>query len=161
MINFLCLLATWFGVGLIKKAPGTMGTLFAIPAVYGLSLTGPIYYMGFIILFIPLSIVAAQVYEKKSGVHDAQEVVIDEVIGFLITMAWLPINWKSIAIGFFMFRILDILKPGPIGYLDRHLTGGFGIVMDDVVAGLISNLILQTLYTQTSWLGEQLVVFTS
>ncbi len=159
LVSFFSIVATWFGLGKIKKAPGTFGTLGAIPLVWAISLLGPIYYMGFVLLFLPVSIIAAQVYENKKGGHDSKEIVVDEVIGFLITMTWLPMTLPSVFLGFLLFRFFDIVKPPPIGYLDRKVKGGFGVVVDDVVAGLISNLILQVIYTQTAWLGSQYILF--
>ncbi len=150
--------ATFFGVGLIPKAPGTWGTLATIPLVVGLSMLGPFIYMAAVILIMLLGIVAADIYQRRAGGHDRQDIVIDEVIGFLITMTWLPITWQSLALGFVLFRLLDITKPFPIGYLDKKVQGGLGVVVDDMAAGIIASLILQYLYTHTNWLGVQLVV---
>lgn len=155
--SFLELVATWFYVGKIKKAPGTWATVATIPLVYFLSLMGPIIHMAFIIIFLFLGIFAADFYEKKTSVADNSEIVIDEVLGFLITMLWLPMTWQAYLLGFILFRILDILKPFPIGYLDKRVKGGMGIMIDDLVAGIISNIFLQQLYTHTSILGTQLI----
>ena len=77
-------------------------------------------------------------------------------MGFLITMTWLPITWQSLVLGFIIFRFLDIVKPPPIGLLDRRVKGGLGVMIDDIAAGIIGSLILQMVYTQTSWLGVQI-----
>lgn len=159
--NFLKNLATFFGVGRFPKGPGTAGTVATIPVVLLLSWAGPLVYMAFTILLLPIAVWAAQVYEDDQGGHDHKEIVIDEVLGFLITMTWLPMTWKSMLIGFLLFRVLDIFKPFPIGYLDRKLPGGLGVVLDDVVAGIIANIVLQYLYQHTSWLGAQIMVFQS
>lgn len=158
MQNFLIQLATLFGVGRFPKGPGTMGTLVTIPIVIFLSKMGPLVYMGAIILLLPVGVLACEAYEKSKGGHDHKEIVIDEVLGFLITMVWLPMTWQAILIGFALFRVLDITKPLFIGYLDRKIQGGLGVMIDDVAAGVIASLIMQILFTQTNWLGSQIVV---
>lgn len=159
--KFLKNLATFFGVGLVPKGPGTAGTVATIPLVLMLSWAGPLVYMAFVIFLLPVAVLAAQVYEDDHGGHDHKEIVIDEVLGFLIAMTWLPMTWKSMLAGFLLFRVLDIFKPFPIGYIDRKIPGGLGVVLDDVVAGVIASIILQYIYQHTSWLGEQVMVFTS
>jgi phosphatidylglycerophosphatase A len=150
--------ATVFGLGRIRPAPGTWGTLATIPLALLLNLGGILFYMLATVLLTTLAIVAAQLYENHHGGHDHSEVVIDEVVGFLVTMTWLPMTWQAYLCGFFLFRILDIFKPFPIGYLDKNVKGGVGVVVDDLVAGLIANVALQFLYTHTSWLGNQILV---
>lgn len=158
MQKFLLQLATFFGVGLIKKAPGTWGTLAAVPLVMLLSWAGPFYHMAFAVILLPIAIAAAELYEQKHQTHDSSEIVIDEVLGFIITMTWLPTTWQSLLIGFFLFRMLDIFKPLLIGYVDRKVHGGLGVIADDVVAGICANIILQLAYTHTNWLGSQGIV---
>lgn len=158
MRNFLIQLATLFGVGRFPKAPGTVGTLLAIPLVVMLSYLGPLVYMVAIVLLLPVGMVACEFYEQEKGGHDHKEVVIDEVLGFLITMVWLPMTWQAILIGFILFRLLDITKPLFIGYLDKRIQGGLGVMVDDVAAGIVASLIMQVLYTQTNWLGSQVLV---
>ena len=159
MRKALHLIATFFNVGYSKVAPGTVGTIAAIPLAWALLAWGPIYGMICTVLLVPLSIVAAQVYETDfaDGGHDSSAIVIDEVVGFLVTMTWMPLTWQAFAVGFILFRLLDILKPFPISYLDRKVPGGVGVVIDDLVAGLIANVILQILLTKTSWLGTQMI----
>jgi len=159
--KFLKSLATFFGAGHFPKGPGTAGTVATIPLVLLLSWAGPFVYMGFALLLLPVGILAAQIYEDDMGGHDHKEIVIDEVIGFLVTMTWLPMTWKSMLAGFLLFRVLDIFKPFPIGYLDEKIPGGIGVVADDLVAGIIASMILQYIYQHTSWLGAQVMVFTS
>jgi phosphatidylglycerophosphatase A len=151
------LIATFFKVGFVKKAPGTFGTLATIPLVLALSYLGPLFYMGFIVFLFPVALWAAETYQAELGQHDSQEIVIDEVLGFLITMTWLPMTWQAMLIGFLLFRLLDILKPFPIGYLDKKIQGGLGVIVDDVAAGIIASIAMQLLYNHTGWLGVQLV----
>lgn len=151
-------LATLFGVGRSPKAPGTIGTLATIPLVLLLSWAGVYFYMAAVILLLPVGIAACELYQNDKGNHDPKEIVIDEVFGFLITMVWLPMTWQAILIGFAVFRVLDITKPLFIGYLDKKVQGGLGVMMDDLAAGIIASLIMQTIYTQTNWLGSQVLV---
>ena len=159
--EFLKKIATLFGVGFLPKGPGTWGTLVTLPVVMLLTWAGPLVYMLLTILLLPVGILAAQTYEDDVGGHDHKEIVIDEVLGFLIAMTWLPMTWQSLLAGFLLFRVLDIFKPFPISYLDKKVPGGLGVVIDDVVAGLVVNIVLQYVYQHTSWLGEQMMVFTS
>lgn len=154
--KLLLLIATFFNIGKVSKAPGTVATLATIPLWWILAQTGPLIYMTLVVLMVPLGIVAAQAYEAQSAVHDSKEIVIDEVVGFLITMTWLPMTWQSLVLGFILFRFFDIVKPPPIRQLDKQVGGGVGVMADDVAAGLVSSIILQTIYTQTSWLGVQI-----
>ncbi len=158
MRNFLVQLATFFGVGRLPKVPGTWGTLATLPLAWLLMQTGPIIYMIAVVLLLPVAILAAEIYEQETGSHDSGAIVIDEVLGFLITMTWLPINWRSFVLGFLLFRLLDIWKPFPISYLDKKIPGGLGVVIDDVAAGIVANVILQIVYAKTMWLGSQVFV---
>ncbi|WP_413559779.1 phosphatidylglycerophosphatase A [Bdellovibrio sp. HCB209] len=157
MRKFLLKLATFFGVGLSPKAPGTVATVATIPLVLLLNWAGPIAYIAATIILLPLGILAAQAYEDTHGGHDHSQIVIDEVVGFLIAMIWLPMTWQAILIGFVLFRLLDITKPLFIGYLDKKIQGGLGVMIDDVAAGIVVSLIMQFLFTNTNWLGSQIV----
>jgi phosphatidylglycerophosphatase A len=147
-----------FGVGKSPKAPGTMGTLAAIPVFMLLSQAGPVIYMIAVLLLVGVGIAACEIYEHDKGSHDSQEIVIDEVVGFLITMVWMPMTWQAIVIGFALFRLLDITKPLLIGYLDKKVQGGLGVMIDDIVAGVIASIIMQILFTYTNLLGSQILV---
>lgn len=148
--NVIRILATWFGCGRIRKAPGTFGTFGAIPLVIAFSFLHPMTYMLATFAFAVFSIMIAHFHENIFGEHDASEVVIDEVAGLLVTMTWIPCDWKHLAAGVVAFRILDILKPFPISYIDRQVKGGVGAVGDDLVAGILGNIILQALW-QKGW----------
>ena len=158
MRSFLVQLATLFGVGRLPKGPGTWGTLATVPLAVLLAWLGPLWHMLFVIFLLPVSIVAAEYYEQDKGSHDAKEVVIDEVIGYLIAVTWLPFTWQSFVFAFVLFRFFDILKPFPINVLDRKVKGGLGVVVDDVAAGIIVNIILQFVLARTMWLGVQTIL---
>jgi phosphatidylglycerophosphatase A len=142
MNRFFLIIATGFGVGYSPVAPGTLGTLVAIPIYYFLSdIPSPLYeitLIGFFFLSVWISEKAEIFFVKK----DDQRIVIDEIIGFLITMLWIPKTTRFIIIGFILFRFFDILKPFPIRRLERRLKGGYGVVLDDVAAGVYANIIL-------------------
>lgn len=152
------IISTWFWIGKIRFAPGTWGTLAAIPFAYGLSLCGSVTYMVVTLGLVLVGILAADLYENTLGEHDSSEIVIDEVVGIFIAMTWLPMTWQSIVLGFLIFRFFDIFKPFPISWLDKKIKGGLGVMLDDVAAGLVTNIILQVFYTKTDWLGSQLVL---
>ena len=146
MKNFILLLATGFGVGYSPVAPGTLGTLIAIPIYYFLSnIPSPIYEITLVGFFF-LSVWVSENAEKFFGKKDDPRIVIDEVIGFLITLLWVPKTFLFVIVGFFLFRFFDILKPFPIRRLERGFRGGFGVVLDDVVAGVYANIILRVIY---------------
>lgn len=149
--------ATLFGVGNIPFMPGTWGTLATVPLCYFMLQLGPLLYMLITLALSIYAIWAADLYEQQAGTHDAKQIVIDELAGFLVTMAWMPLTWQSLLIGFVIFRLLDIVKPFPISYFDKKVPKGLGVVADDVVAGIIGNVILQIIFTNTSWLGSQLL----
>ena len=146
MNRFFLFIATGFGVGYSPIAPGTLGTLIAIPIYYFLSgIPSPLYeitLIGFFFLSVWISENAEIFFEKK----DDQRIVIDEIVGFLITMLWVPKTLPFIIMGFFLFRFFDILKPFPIRRMERKLKGGFGVVLDDVAAGVYANIVLQFIY---------------
>jgi phosphatidylglycerophosphatase A len=132
------LLAFGFGSGCLPVAPGTFGTLVAIPLyflVQGLPLW--IYLAVTLLLFIA-GVWICGITSEKLGVHDHSGIVWDEIVGYLVTMIAAPAGWVWIVIGFILFRIFDILKPWPIGVADKKLAGGFGIMFDDVIAGLFA-----------------------
>ena len=164
--NFLStsfeIVATVFYIGkFFKKAPGTWGTLAALPIWYLMTGLSILPYMTITFLLLLVGVLIVQGYENQRQTHDSKEVVIDEVVGFLITMTWLPLTWQAAFFGFILFRILDIFKPFPISYIDKNVEGGVGVMADDVVAGILANLILQVLYSKTNWLGQQLIQFSN
>ena len=135
-------LAFGFGSGLFKKAPGTMGTLAALP-VYGLfALAGNHFLIALTLVAVIAGIWICGAAAKKLGEHDFGGIVWDEVAGFLVTMCWVPFSWPALVIGFVLFRLFDIVKPWPIIWVDRKVSGGFGIMLDDILAGIMSGFIL-------------------
>jgi phosphatidylglycerophosphatase A len=146
MNRFILILATGIGVGYSPVAPGTLGTLVAILIYYFLSeISAPLYeitLIGFFFLSVWVSENAERFFRKK----DDQRIVIDEIIGFLTTMLWVPKTIRFVIIGFFLFRFFDILKPFPIRRLEKGFKGGFGVVLDDVVAGVYANIVLRLIY---------------
>jgi len=131
-------LALGFGSGLAPKAPGTFGTLAAIPL---LLLMSPLSHSIFAALVLVMAVAGIYICQKAAdaaGVHDHGAIVWDEIVGFLITMFMIPVSWASILVGFALFRLFDIFKPWPISYIDKNIHGGFGIMLDDVLAGLFA-----------------------
>lgn len=140
----LCL-SLWFGAGLMPVAPGTFGTLAALPIAVFKNNFGTFYEVLILAIVILVAVWASGVSEKLLGRVDPSEVVIDEVAGFLMTIFLLPASWLNLTLGFFLFRFYDILKPFPIGTLERRVKGGAGIVVDDLLAGVYGNLSVRVL----------------
>ncbi|KTD61364.1 phosphatidylglycerophosphatase A family protein [Legionella spiritensis] len=138
-------IAFGFGSGLMPVAPGTWGTLAAIP-VYLLIASFPLgYYLGWCLLALLLGIWVSDKVSKDLGVHDYGGIVWDEVVGYLLTMTAVPLGVVWIIAGFLLFRLFDIWKPQPIRLIDRHVKGGLGIMLDDVLAAVPAWLVLQGL----------------
>lgn len=138
--------ATWFGCGLAPRAPGTMGTIGAVPLVWLLNQAGSMIYLAVTLTFAVGGVLIAQFYEQNiSTEHDAPEFVLDEVAGFLITMALVPLTWFNLLVGFALFRVLDVIKPFPISWIDKNVPGGMGAMADDLVAGILASAALQAM----------------
>jgi phosphatidylglycerophosphatase A len=138
-------LAFGFGSGLSPKAPGTMGTLAAIPLWWLLAQLPLTSYLIVVLIAAVVGITICGRAADQMGVHDHGGIVWDEFVGFWIAMAALPITWQSLILGFVLFRIFDILKPWPISWLDKKVSGGFGIMIDDVIAGLAAAAVIYLL----------------
>jgi phosphatidylglycerophosphatase A len=136
------LLAFGFGSGLARKMPGTVGTLAAIPIYWLFYQTGFVFYSVLTVLTIVGGIWICDYAAEKLQCHDFGGIVWDEVAGLLITLWWVPFSGQNLVLGFLLFRLFDILKPWPIKWADRKVTGGFGIMLDDVLAGLLAALSL-------------------
>jgi phosphatidylglycerophosphatase A len=146
-------LATGFQVGRMGRAPGTLGTLWGLPLAWLLSVIGPIPYIIGSVGITMGAIFVAEWYETQHEGHDRSEVVVDEIAGFVTGMALIPFTWKTALAGFVIFRFFDIVKPFPISYIDRKVRGGVGVVADDIVAGVFTNIILQILFYKINFFG--------
>jgi len=135
-------LAFGFGSGCSPFAPGTFGTLAAIPVFLLLDLTPLWLYLFITVIMFIIGIWLCDVTTKKLGVHDHSGIVWDEIVGYLVTMIAAPKGWLWIVIGFVLFRFFDILKPWPISVADKRISGGFGIMVDDVLAGIAAFVVL-------------------
>ncbi|MDP7486506.1 MAG: phosphatidylglycerophosphatase A [Alphaproteobacteria bacterium] len=137
------LLATWFGTGFLPKAPGTWGSLVALPFAFVIqTLAGQFtLLLGSVVVF-GIGCWAAEVYIQQTGRKDPGEVVIDEVAGQWLTLAVVPVSPLAYGLGFVLFRLTDIFKPWPISWLDQNIEGGAGVMVDDMVAGVYAGLVL-------------------
>lgn len=136
-------LAQGLGAGRSQYAPGTIGTLISLPLVWLLSSVGRPVVVSFVIVFGLFSVLVAGRASRYLDREDDPSIVIDEIAGFLVAMALVPLTLWTLLAGFVIFRLLDIFKPPPIGLLERRIRGGAGIVADDVVAGIMTNIVLQ------------------
>ena len=134
-----------FGAGLAPKAPGTVGTLVAVPIYLLLVHTNWWIYSAVVLVSFGLGIWICGKSSEELGIHDHGGVVWDEMVGYWITMFLAPTGWVWILLGFGIFRALDILKPWPIRVVDKHMHGGIGIMLDDVLAGIMATLCSQAL----------------
>jgi len=142
-------LAFGFGSGLSPFAPGTMGTLVAVPFIFALKALGnPGFWIALLLLFL-LGVYLCGSVSRKLGVHDHGGIVWDEMVGYWLSAAFVPLQWPWLLAAFLLFRFFDILKPWPIRQLDKKVSGGFGIMIDDVVAALFTVLVLAAL--QSFW----------
>ncbi|MGQ3890545.1 phosphatidylglycerophosphatase A family protein [Legionella sp. CNM-4043-24] len=138
-------IAFGFGSGLMPVAPGTWGTLAAFPVYWLIMSCSSWLYLLLTLLFFVLGVWVSDKVSAELGEHDFSGIVWDEVVGYLLTMAFAPSGLIWMLTGFALFRIFDILKPFPIRMVDRQVQGGLGIMLDDVLAAVPAWLILQTL----------------
>jgi phosphatidylglycerophosphatase A len=130
------LLATWFGCGFAPVAPGTAGSFGALPVFFGAHALGGRWAVAAVSVVLTfVGIWSADVVAKELGTKDPQIIVIDEVAGVLIALAFCPFDWLGITVAFVAFRAFDTLKIWPANVLEKRLPGGWGIVLDDVGAG--------------------------
>ena len=145
LANPIHLLAFGFGAGLSPKAPGTMGTVVAVLIYLVLPSMPPIIYAGLVLLSFVFGIWICAKTAEDLGVHDHGGIVWDEFVGYWITMFMAPSGLFWVLLGFVLFRLLDIFKPWPIKWADKELAGGLGIMLDDVLAGIMAALCMQAL----------------
>lgn len=135
-----------FGSGLIPFMPGTFGSLAAIPLLIAMSYL-PLW--GYLVVTALSTIVGISICQKVTddlGVHDHGAIVWDEVVGMMIVFIAIPLSWHSVLIGFVLFRIFDIWKPWPISFFDKNVHGGWGIMVDDLIAGLFALIGMHAIY---------------
>ncbi len=141
-------LAFGFGSGLAPVAPGTFGTLAAIPPYLMLAQLSWAVYAVLVVVAFFVGIYLCNQASKNLGVHDHGGIVWDEFVGLWITLFMVPLQWHWLLLGFGLFRFFDVLKPFPIKWLDKKVAGGFGVMIDDVIAGLFAWVIL---FSIVSW----------
>lgn len=144
-------LALGFGSGLAPKAPGTFGTMAALPLAWLLAMLPFSWSAAVIFVCAVLGVYLCDVVSRDIGAEDHGAIVWDEIVGFAITLWAVPLTIQNVLIAFVLFRMLDIIKPWPIRWFDRNLHGGFGVMMDDIVAGVLACLLLHSV-----WLPLQL-----
>lgn len=137
------IIATGGYTGRIPFAPGTAGSLVGIPIIYLLSKFSWPVALTVSVLFILVAVWVAGEAERQLASKDPGCVVIDEIAGMVVTMLGLPLSFGMVTAGFLFFRIFDIVKPPPVRQLDRRMSGGWGIVLDDVAAGIMANIVLR------------------
>ena len=137
--------ATGAWVGKIPIAPGTFGTLVGILFVLAFKIINPCYETFYVVTLIIFAIFIAELAEKILKQKDPGCIVIDEIAGYVVTMAGIPLSIPTIVAGFILFRFFDIIKPFPVKYFEKNFKGGPGIVLDDLVAGLLASVVLRIL----------------
>ena len=138
-------IATGFGVGRVPYAPGTAGTLLAVPLYLLLRELPVAWYLAVAAALFLIGVVVCDQVERQGGEHDAPTIVWDEIVGYLVTMTLAPPGWAWVVAGFVLFRLFDIWKPYPIRRIDRTMLGGFGTMLDDLVAAIYGVVVLQLL----------------
>lgn len=138
-------LAFGLGSGAAPKAPGTFGTVAGLLIYLLLPTMSPVAYLVFVVLTFLVGIWLCDKTASDIGVHDHGGIVWDEFVGIWLTLWLIPTGWGWLLLAFLLFRLFDIAKPWPIGWLDRRLGGGLGIMMDDILAGLFAWVCLQGL----------------
>jgi len=148
MRSIIIALASAGYVGYIPVASGTFGSAVAIPLFWGLHHLLSSSPVACVLVLVGAVVAACWIAGQAEGLfdeHDSSKIVIDEVVGFLAATLFIAPTWPNTIAAFFIFRALDVIKPFPAGYIDKNLEGGAGVVLDDVVSGLYSNVILQIL----------------
>ena len=141
--------ALGFGSGLAPRAPGTAGTLAAVPLAFAIKMLPPVALALVIIVAFLFGVWICGRVGERLGVSDHGAIVWDEFVGFWLAIALVPASWEWILAGFVLFRLFDILKPWPIGPVDRRVKGGLGVMLDDMIAGALA---LAVLWVAQVWL---------
>jgi len=143
LIGVAKILATGFGSGYLPKAPGTWGSIMALPIAYAITFWANAELLASLIfIFFLIGIWASNITSKKMGDSDPSQIVIDEVVGQWFTLLVVPPNIVFYLIGFLLFRLFDIFKPWPITWIDKNIKGGLGIMLDDVFAAIYAAFFL-------------------
>ena len=147
MRRLIVILASAGYLGFIPVASGTWGSLAGIPGFWLMDAISGSPWLS-IVIYVLLVLAACWIAGKAEEIfaeHDSGKIVIDEVVGYMAATMFLPLDWKTIAVAFVVFRALDVLKPFPAGYIDANFPGGYGVVLDDVVSGIYSNFVTRLL----------------
>lgn len=136
------------GSGLAPKAPGTFGTLAAIPLVVLVAMLGDVAFAVATAVACLVGVYICGATAKAMGEHDHPAIVWDEVAGYMVAMLAVPVSWQTLLVSFLLFRLFDIRKPWPIGWVDKRVHGGLGIMIDDIIAGLATLAIMHALLLQ-------------
>ena len=149
------LVATVFGAGLSPIAPGTVGSLVALPAAWLIHwAAGPaVLFVATVVVFV-LGCWASHAYVTRTGIADPGAVVVDEVAGQWLVLVVAPLSLWTFAVGFVLFRLFDIVKPWPVSWADRRIKGGLGVMLDDVLAGVYGGAVMMIVV----WLVEDRLV---
>ena len=135
-------LAYGFGSGLAPRAPGTAGTLAAVPLAVALKLLPALLFWPLLVLLFIAGIRICDVASKQVGQHDPGGIVWDEMVAYWLAAAFVPLHWAWLLAAFVLFRVFDIFKPWPIGWVEKRFGGGLGIMLDDIVAAVYAMAIL-------------------
>jgi phosphatidylglycerophosphatase A len=136
-------LATALGAGYSPIAPGTCGTAVTVPLAFACAGLATWQFVALAIAVTGIGVIAAHYADRAWGTEDAQKIVIDEVAGYLVTMIPAPKDhWAPLLAGFIAFRFFDIVKPPPVRWIDEHLPGGWGVMMDDIAAGVMGAIVM-------------------
>ena len=138
MKNPVHFLALGFGSGLVPVMPGTFGSLAALPLLVASAYVSTLSFIALTLIFSVVGIYLCGKTADDMQVHDHGSIVWDEIAGMFVTFLFVPISASSLFIGFVLFRVFDILKPWPIGVVDKRLHGGTGIMLDDLLAGAMA-----------------------
>lgn len=136
------IIATSFGAGFVPKAPGHSGTLTAVPMAWALAKGGQwVFVLGVVVITL-VGTWASEIYVRATGKDDNQQIVVDEVAGYLVTLLMVPRSPINLILAFLLFRLFDVTKPPPIRQLDTHIGGGIGVMVDNLAAGVFAGVIL-------------------
>lgn|SRR3990167_778167 len=139
-------IACGFGVGTFPFMPGTMGTLAAIPLCLILSKYSVLFYFVACIILFLIGIYFCGIVNKDFGTQDHPAAVLDEIATFPVTLIAIPMTWYFIVLAFFLFRFFDIVKPWPISWVERNMHGGLGVMLDDLIAAILTLIIVQLIH---------------